>query len=169
MTHICPNRIYIPADKEVTRPAEVAALAPMFEKSATKLKLKQKLLKCKSTIQIVTLNVRSLNRKGQQPEMTASAIDHNKNIISIQEHWYIHIKYYDTSNGWTFVSASARENTVNAAIGFVGMLIGPRALKLLNSTEKIQTMVMTATFNGNPCATFISYQCWWRNEPHHLR
>ena len=37
------------------------------------------------------------------------------------------------------------------------MLIGPRALKTLNSIEKIQPRMMAATFNGNPRATIISY------------
>ena len=82
---------------------------------------------------------------------------HNIDIICIQE--YIHsedIKYRDTGNGWTFVSASAWKNSDNAAIGGVGMLIGPRALKSLNSIEKIQPRMIVATFNGNPSATKIS-------------
>ena len=37
----------------------------------------------------------------------------------------------------------------------VGMLIGPQALKSLNSIEKIQRM-MVAILNGNPSATIIS-------------
>ena len=36
------------------------------------------------------------------------------------------------------------------------MLIGPRALKSLNRSEKIQLRMMVATFNGNPSATIIS-------------
>ena len=47
------------------------------------------------------------------------------------------------------------ENSVNATIG-VGILIGPRALKSLNSIERIQHRIMIATFNGNPRATIIS-------------
>ena len=38
----------------------------------------------------------------------------------------------------------------------VGILIGPRALKSLNSIERIQPRMMAATFNGNPRATIIS-------------
>ena len=52
------------------------------------------------------------------------------------------------------VSASAWKISVNTAIG-VGMLIGSWALKLLNSINKIQPMLMVATFNGNPSATII--------------
>ena len=36
------------------------------------------------------------------------------------------------------------------------MLIGPRALKSLNSIERIQPRMMAATFNGNPKATITS-------------
>ena len=41
------NRIALRVGTKGARPAEVGALALMFEKSSTELKLKQKLLKCK--------------------------------------------------------------------------------------------------------------------------
>ena len=128
----------------------------MFEKSATDLK--QKLLKCKRKIQIATFNVRTLNRIGQLLELTASAMDHNIDIICIQEHRYTHredIKYHDTGNGWTLATASAWKNSINITIGGVGMLIRIQALKSLNSIVKIQPRMMVATFNGNPSATII--------------
>ena len=37
------------------------------------------------------------------------------------------------------------------------MLVGPQALKSLNSIKKIHPRMMVATFNGNPSATIISY------------
>ena len=140
------NRIALRAGKKGARPAEVGALASVFEKSATELK-RPKLLKCKQTLQIATFNVRTLNRIGQLPELIASAVEHKINIICIQEHRCTHtedIKYPE--NG----------KTVNAEVGGVGLLIGPRALKTQNSIEKIQPRMMAATFNGNPRATIIS-------------
>ena len=80
-------------------------------------------------------------------------------IICIQKHRYTHsedIKYHDSGNGWMLATVSAWKNSVNATIGGVGMLIGPWALKSLNSIEKIQLRMMVATFNGNPSATIIS-------------
>ena len=154
----CPNCITLHMGKKRTHLAEVGAQAPVFEKSATELKQKQKLLKCKSIIQIATFNVRTLNRIGQLPELTASAMDHDIDIICIQEHRNLHsedIKYHNTGNGWTFLSASAWKNSVNATIGCVGMLIGPWALKLLNNIEKIQLRMMVAMFNGNLSITII--------------
>ena len=148
------NCIALRAGKKGARPAEVGALASVFEKSATELK--QKLLKCKQTIQIATFNVRTLNRIGQLSELTASAVEHKIDIICIQEHRYMHtedIKYHETGNGWMLVTVSAWKNSVNTS---VGILLGPRALKTLNSIERIQPRMMAATFNGNPKATIIS-------------
>ena len=53
-------------------------------------------------------------------------------------------------------TTSAWINSVNATIGGVGILIRQRALKSLNSIEKIQPRMMVGTFNGNPSATIIS-------------
>ena len=103
--------------------------------------------------------MRTLNRIGQLPELIASAVEHKIDIICIQEHRYTHtedIKYHETGNGWSLVTVSAWKNSVNAAIGGVGLLIGPRALKTLNSIEEIQPRMMAATFNGNPRVTIIS-------------
>ena len=75
MTHTqttCLSRITLHTSKKGARPAEVGALAPMF-----KNQLKQKSLKCKSTIKIATFDVRTFNTIGQLPELTASAIDHD--------------------------------------------------------------------------------------------
>ena len=151
------NRIALRAGKKGARPAEVGALASVFVKSGTELK--QKLLKRKQTIQIATFNVRTLNRIGQLSELIATAVEHKIDVICIQEHRYTHtedIKYHETGNGWVLVTVSAWKNSVNASVGGVGMLIGPRELKTLNSIERIQPRMMAATFNGNPKATIIS-------------
>ena len=77
------NRIALRVGKKGARPAEVGALASVFEKSATELK--QKLLKCKQTIQIASFNVRTLNIIGQLPELIESAVENKIDIICIQE------------------------------------------------------------------------------------
>ena len=46
----CPNRIALLVGKKGTHSAEDGAQAPVFEKSATDIKQKQKQLKCKTTI-----------------------------------------------------------------------------------------------------------------------
>ena len=126
--------IALRAGKKGARPAEVGALASVFEKSATELK-RPKLLKCKQTLQIATFNIRTLNRIEQLPELIVSAVEHKIDIICIQEHRCTHtedIKCHETGNGWSLVTVSAWKNSVNAAVGGVGLLIGPRTLKTRN-------------------------------------
>ena len=160
----CPNRITLRAGKKKGAiPAEVLALVSVFENSATELK--QKLLKCKLTIQRVTFNVTTFNKIGQLPELTTSVIDHNIDIICIQEHRYTHskdIKYHDSGNEWTKATATAWNHSLNVTVVGVGMLIGPQALKSLNTIEKIQHRMMVAIFNSNPNATIIS--CYSRTN-----
>ena len=66
------------------------------------------------------------------------------------------INYHKIGNGWTLATVSAWKNSVNATVGGVGMLIGPREIKTLNSIERIPPRMMAAMFNGNPRATIIS-------------
>ena len=56
---------------------------------------------------------------------------------------------------WMDICLGISMEKLNATIGGIGMLIGPRALKSRNSFEKIQPIVMVATFNGNPNATIF--------------
>ena len=101
-THI--NSIALRMGKKGARPAGVGALASVLEKSATRLK-QQKLQKCKQTIQITTFNVRILNRVGQLPKLTTSAVEHKIDIICIQEH--IHAQRgYQISRYWQWMDAS---------------------------------------------------------------
>ena len=103
------------------------------------------------------MDVRTLNRIGQLPELTASAVEHKIDII--QEHRYTHtedIKYHETGNGWTLATVSAWKNSVNATVGGVRMLIGPGTLKTPNSIERIQPRMLAASSNGNHRATIIS-------------
>ena len=96
-TQTSQNRIALRVGKKRARPPGFGALARLFEKSATELKLKQKLIKCQSTLQIATFNVWTLSRIGQLLELTASAIDHNIDVIYIEE-YSENIKYHDTGN-----------------------------------------------------------------------
>ena len=77
---IFPNHIILCMGKKRAHSAEVGTLPhpSVFEKSVIELKLtpKQKLIRCKSTIKMATLNVRTLNRICQLLELTASAAEH---------------------------------------------------------------------------------------------
>ena len=105
-------------------------------------------------------NGRNFDRIDQLPELTVSAIYHNRDTVCVLEHRYHHseedIKYFNSSNGWTFVSASAWKNFVIPVIRGVGMLIGPPVLKLLNNIDKIQPKMMIVMFNDKAGTTIIS-------------
>ena len=98
------KRIALRAGKKGARPAEVGALASVFEKSATELK-QQKLLKCKQTIQIATFNVRTLNRIGQLPELTASAVEQDRHNLRTRSPIHSH-RRYQISRNWQWMGAS---------------------------------------------------------------
>ena len=102
---ICPNCTAFRAGKQGILSAEVEALAPVLEKSTTELRLKSK----QNFLDPKT--AQTLNRIGQLPELTASAADHNIDIVCLQEHRYdnseLELKYNDTCNILTFESASA--------------------------------------------------------------
>ena len=140
--------------------AEVRTLAPVFKKSDTEFKPQPKLLRSTNTVHIATFNIRTLNRVNQLPKLTAFAAESNIDIVYIQEHRYYHseleIKYYDTGNGWMFVSVCAWRNSVNAIIGGVRMFLSPHTIKSLNNTEKIQLRMTCASFNSNHSTTVIS-------------
>ena len=98
------NRIALRAGKKGARPAEFGVLASVFENSA--IELKENLLKCKQTINIAIFNVRTLNRIGQRPELTASVVEHktDKHLntrTSIDAH-----RRYQISRKWQWMDAS---------------------------------------------------------------
>ena len=156
-----PNCITHHVCKQGAHSAEVGALAPVFEKSDGEPKSKPNLLRCKNIISIATFYVRTLNTINQLPKLIASTVKCNISIICIQEHKYHYneeseLEYHDTNNSWAIVSVSARQNSMNAIIGGVGMLLSPYALKSLNCIERPQLRIMCVTFNGNLCPTIVS-------------
>ena len=80
------NRIALRVSKKGARPAEVGALASVFENLATELK-QQNLLKCKQTIQIATFNVRTLNHSSSSCRAGSTDIpDPHSPLIPIVHH-----------------------------------------------------------------------------------
>ena len=74
------NRISLHAKEQVTLSSEVQ----VFIKSASEPK--SILRRYKNTVNIVTLNVRTLNIINYAPGFTASAAEWNTDIICVQEH-----------------------------------------------------------------------------------
>ena len=68
----------------------------------------------KNIVNIARFNMRTFNMINQLPKLTASAAEHNIDILCMQEHRYyyseLELKCYNTDNRWTFVLASAWKN-----------------------------------------------------------
>ena len=88
-------------DKQGECSAQVRALSPGFEKSATEFR--PKLLTYRNIVNIVTFNIRTLSIVNQLAELTAFAAEYNIDIICIQEYKYYHgkvkTKYHNAGNG----------------------------------------------------------------------
>ena len=104
-------------------------------------------------------NVQTLNRTAKLNELVCNAQKFNISIIAIQEHRLIHeepLKHHSLGNNWLLITSSATQNTMNASIGGVGILLDPHAKLALESIETINERTVIATFKGNPTCTVIS-------------
>ena len=132
------------------------------EKQATDslIHQKPKFLKSSKNIHISTFNIRTFKSDCQSSELVASVIEHDIDIICIQEYRLYHkdidIKYNILNYGWTLVTASSWKNKSNSSIGGIGLLLSPSAIKSLINVEKISPRIITANFNGNPITTVVS-------------
>ena len=132
---IHPNSMALCVDKSWVHSDEVRALAQCSKSP----------IHSPNQIYIATFNIRKLSPIKGLPELTVSTAKQNKDIISVQEHWYHHrelkLKYLHTRNGWK----NYMEKFFNVAIGNLGKLLSPHALKSLNSIEKIQSHLMATS------------------------
>ena len=80
---ICRSLNVLHIGKQGVHSVGVAVLAPVFKKLPTELKLKSntKLLKYKNIVHIATFSIRTLHRISQLDELTASAAEHNTDIV----------------------------------------------------------------------------------------
>ena len=95
---VLSNSIALHSNKQCSRSAEVWALNPVFEESATEPRIN--LLRSKIIGNTSSLNVRTLNTINQLHKHTSSAVEHNIDIICVQDHKYCHseldLKYHET-------------------------------------------------------------------------
>ena len=149
-------RIDCHVDKQESRPA-VPGMADDEKLANTKQKIP--VLKSKRTICISTFNIQILNRATKLNELVYNVQKFNISIIAIQEHRLIHeepLKHHSLGDNCLLKTSSATGNSMNAAIGGVGILLNPHAKLALESIETISDRTMIETFNGNPKCTVIS-------------
>ena len=118
------------------------------------------LLKCKKSINIATMNARTLRSPHKQLELCALAKKYKIDVIGIQEHRIVQsddseLQYENLPEGYQLVTASAWRNSMGASTGRVGVLLSPFASKTMISIEKISDRILQVMFNGNPKTTII--------------
>ena len=60
-----------------------------------------------------------------------------------------------TFGKWKLLTCSASRNSINAAIGGVGILINLRAYNAIKSIDMISNRIVAIHFMGNPLTTVI--------------
>ncbi|XP_067045767.1 uncharacterized protein [Acropora muricata] len=95
---------------------------------------RSKLVSCKQTLRVATLNVRTLNGVQRQSELVTNFNKQRIDLIGIQEHRIVHDQpiQYQSIQGRSLITSSAWKNVCGAAIGGVGILLGAKA----SSTDK---------------------------------
>ena len=163
------SRIARRAVQQGACPAMVSQVA--VEKSDTETKtpktsklcnIKSRLMKGKRDIFMATLNVQTLQKEWEIPEVISSAESTKHDVICLQEHRFIHeeiaTKEHIFGRWRRLITGSAWKNSINAATGGTGMLFSQQAYNALASVEMISPRIMIAAINGNPQTTIISLQ-----------
>ena len=117
------------------------------------------MLKSKKTFKIGTINTQTLQKVWKIPELIATAEKTGQEVICIQEHRFVHLDVdikEHTFGKWKLLTCSAWRNSINAAIGGVGILINLRAYNAIKSIDMISNRIVAIHFMGNPLTTVIS-------------
>ena len=99
-------------------------------------------LKCKKTINIATMNTRTLKTPHKQLELCALAKKYRIEVIAIQEHRIVHsdnseLQYEDLPEGFQLITASAYRNKIGASVGGVDILLSSSAKRAMLSVRFI--------------------------------
>ena len=97
----------------------------------------KKLISCSKHILVSFQNVRTLRSKEKRLEIANLMKQQNTKILGIAEHKITHEEEIDTEelDNCTLITSSAWHNTINAAVGGVGILV-------YKNTEKSLTQVV---------------------------
>ena len=117
------------------------------------------MLKSKKTFKIGTINTQTLQKVWKIPELIAADEKTGQEVICIQEHRFVHLDVdikEHTFGKWKLLTCSAWRNSINGAIGGVGILINLRAYNAIKSIDMISNRIVAIHFMGNPLTTVIS-------------
>ena len=151
-------------------PAEVGALVPVFEKSATELKLKQKLLKCKCTIQRMLWAI--LNKSWRQHPTKQQLYSHLTPIRkTIQVWWTRHAGHWWRSKDklisnillWT--PSHGRANAGRPARTYLQQLCANTGCSLEDLPGVMNDRDWWRERFREICADGTTWWWWWRRCP----
>lgn len=107
------------------------------------------------------MNMHSIREPQRQQELIYNMKTYNISIMGIQEHRIVHstsdqpLKFLQIGDHYLLMSSSW-QNSQQAAVGGVGIVMSPLARKLLMKIKALSNQVLMASFKGNPIATVIS-------------
>ena len=115
------------------------------------------LMRCKQTLDVSTLNVRTLAGDHRKGELTANFSKHGLDLLGIQEHRIVHDETirYGYIQGNALITSSAWRNERGASTGGVRILLGCKAAKALKSVRSHTSRILIANLHGNPATTII--------------
>ena len=161
----CP---VVAASSDSTEHNDDASLNPSNGRDASEGRSeKTSLLKCKKSIKIATMNVRTIRLKSNQYELVNNATKHGIEIIGIVDHKICHedeLEYHQFEKH-TLVTTSAWRNASNSPVGGVGILVNKSVESALGSVQKWNERILVAEFNGNPNTTIIVHYAPCEGSP----
>ncbi|XP_061759477.1 uncharacterized protein LOC133554569 [Nerophis ophidion] len=116
------------------------------------------LMRCRRPFVMGTFNACSAREEARLIELTHCAEEREVEILGVQEHRRVHTDdsiLYCRVERCTIISASAWRNEAQAAIGGVGLMLGPRARKALRWVNHHTDRILSTEFSGNPVTTVI--------------
>ena len=117
-----------------------------------------RLLKCKQTLTISTLNVRTIRQNGKLKELAHLFNTYQQSIIGIIDHKLVHTDdAIKTTNldKCSLITSSAWRNSNGAASGGIGIVISKMIEKSLCDVVSFNERILIAHFDGNPKTTVI--------------
>ena len=123
-----------------------------------KPKNKPALNRARKTIQIATLNVRTIRQSHKRQELVHTFGRSRIDILGIQEHRIIHsdtVQYEAFQEGTNLITTSAWRNTQNASCGGIGALLNNMAFRSLAGVTSFTQRILIMNFAGNPATTVI--------------
>ena len=111
-----------------------------------------KILSCKHSLNVATMNVRTLRLDSKRIELASNCNNQSINILGVVDHKIVHdddpvlVQNYGSH---VLITTSAWRNSNNAAAGGVGFMISKSAETALAEVIPVNERIVIANFNGN--------------------